>query len=101
VPVLAIFTGAISKEQYDTLRREVNWEGNIPKGVMVHAVGFDPAGGIHVADVWESAELLNEFVGSRLMPTFQKHGLQPPNVEVYPTHNVNSYSGIDAYKVKG
>jgi hypothetical protein len=33
------------------------------------------------------------------MPTFQKLGLNPPNVEVFPVHNVNTYPAIDRYKV--
>ena len=101
MPILAIFTGQVSKDQYDALRREVKWEENTPAGVLAHVASFDAAGGLHVAEVWESEAQLNEFVGTRLMPTFQKLGASPPNVEIYPAHNVNSYAGLDAYKARG
>jgi hypothetical protein len=97
--VLAIFTGQLTKSDYDTLRKDVNWEGNHAPGGVFHSAGFDENGGIHVADVWESQEHLDAFVAERLVPVFMKHNLQPPQVEVYPAHNVNAYSSIDKYKV--
>ena len=97
--VLAIFSGQLTKSDYELLRREVNWEGNYAPGGVFHAAGFDENGGIHVADVWESKEHLDAFVAERLVPAFQKHNLQPPQVSVYPVHNVNAYSSIDKYKV--
>jgi len=98
--LLAIFTGSTTKEQYEQLRNEVHWEKKLPPGAVFHAAAFDDAGGIHVADVWESPEALNAFVEQRLKPAFQKLGLEPPHVEVYPAHNVNAYAKtIDQYKI--
>lgn len=97
--VLALFTGPITKDQYETLRKEVKWESDRPSGAMIHAASFDDAGHAHVADVWESAEQLDAFVGSRLMPAFQKLGFTPPTVEVHPTHNINVYSTADKYRL--
>lgn len=98
--LLAIFTGSTTKEQYEALRREVQWEKDLPVGAVIHAAGFDDAGGIHVADVWESPEALNAFVEQRLQPAFQKLGLEPPHVEVYPANNVNVYAKtLDQYKI--
>lgn len=97
--VLAIFTGAITKSQYESLRKEVNWERDNPAGGVFHAVGFDEAGGIHVADVWESPDAMNAFVGQRLMPAFKKLGISLPDVSVFPAHNVNVYKSIDKYRV--
>ena len=98
MPIMAFFTGSFSREQYDMLRKEVDWEGNNPPGVLLHAASFDDAGGAHVVDIWESPEKMNAFVTTRLMPAFQKLGFAPPNVEVFPAHNINAYPAIDKYK---
>jgi hypothetical protein len=97
--VLAIFTGNISKSQYDALRQEANWEKQQPQGGVFHAASFDDSGNIHVADVWESAEAMNTFVEQRLAPAMQKLQISPPNVEVYPTHNINAYKSIEEYTI--
>jgi hypothetical protein len=96
--ILAIFTGNISKSQYEALRREVNWEKQQPQGAIFHVVSVDDSGGVrHVADVWESAEAMNAFVEQHLAPAMQKLQISPPNVEVYPTHNINAYKSIEKY----
>jgi hypothetical protein len=97
--ILAIFTGAITKSQYESLRKEVDWEGNHAPGGVFHAAGFDQSGGIHVADVWDSADAMNAFVEQRLMPAMKKLGISPPDVAVYPAHNVNAYKSVDKHRV--
>lgn len=97
--ILAIFTGNISKSQYEALRKEVDWEGEQPRGGIIHAASFDESDRIHVADVWQSTDALNAFVGQRLMPAFEKLGIAPPEVAVYPVHNLNAYKSIDEHKV--
>jgi hypothetical protein len=100
--ILALFSSpTMSKEQYDALRREIGWETSPAPGGIFHVAGFGDQGGIHVADVWESAEALNQFVSSRLMPAMQKLNAAAPTVEVYPVHNANAFAAIDAFKVKG
>lgn len=98
--ILVIFTGNTTKSQYEALRKEVNWERQHPKGGILHAASFDESGHIHVADVWESAETLNAFVEQRLVPAFTKLGLSPPEVAVYPIHNLNAYQAIDDFKMR-
>lgn len=96
--ILAIFTGkGFTKEMYESLRPEVNWEKDNPAGGIFHVASFDDEGNIHVADVWESAEQMNEFVGSRLLPAFQKLNIPAPDVQVYPAHNINAYKLIEKY----
>jgi hypothetical protein len=92
--VLAIFTGDVGKDDYDALVKEVKWKTELAPGGVFHAAGFDGAGKIHVADVWESQQALDNFVGQRLVPAFQKLKLAPPNVEVYTVHNIDAYSSI-------
>ena len=100
--IVAMFTGQnYTKEMYETLRKEVNWERNQPPGGMFHVASFDKDGNtIHVTDIWESEAHLNDFVSSRLMPVMQKHKMPPPKTEVYEVHNINAYSQIDKFKVK-
>ena len=97
--VLALFTGRLSKAQYDVLRKEVDWEGKQPPGGVFHAIGFDEQGNAHAADVWESAEALDAFATNRLMPAFKRRGLEPPTVAVFPLHLAQAYRGIDGYRI--
>jgi hypothetical protein len=64
--ILAIVTGeGMTKDMYESLRKEVNWEGNPPPGVIFHAASFDNSGNLRVADIWESEDHLNNFFKSR------------------------------------
>ncbi len=97
--ILAIFTGNISKSQYDAVRKELNWEKHPPQGAILHAASFDDSGHVHVADIWVSAEAMGAYVEQRIAPTMQKLQISPPDVAVYPVHNINAYEAIEAYKV--
>ena len=57
----------VTPAQYDELRKTVHWEGNIPKGAVFHVAAFNN-GSIHVTDIWESENELNNFIQNRLMP---------------------------------
>ncbi len=77
-----------TREQYEAIRKPVNWEGNVPKGLRFHAAAFD-ANGAHVTDIWDTADNFNDFVKTRLMPGVKQVGIQgEPQVEIYPTHNI-------------
>ena len=99
--ILAIVTGeGMTKEMYESLRKEVNWEGNPPPGVIFHAASFDSSGNLRVADIWESEDHLNNFFKTRLTPSMQKGKMPTPKVEVFQIHNINALPGIDSYKVR-
>ena len=94
--ILAIVTGeGMTKEMYERLRKEVNWEGNPPPGVIFHAASFDSSGNLRVADIWESEEQLNNFANTRLMPYLQKANVSPPKGEIFPIHNVYPVPGTE------
>ena len=97
--VLALFTGKLTKAQYERLRQEVDWEHKQPAGGVFHAASFDEAGNVHVADVWESAEALDAFARTALMPAFARHDIAPPTVAVFPAHTVQAYSAIEKYRI--
>ena len=78
----------VTPEQYDELRKVVNWEGNHPPGGLAHVMAFDSAGA-HVNDIWSSQEELDAFLQQRLMPGVAQVGVQgQPEVIVIPAHAV-------------
>lgn len=52
-----------------------------------------------MVDVWESRDDLDTVVGGTLAPAMQKLGISPPQVDVYPVYNLNTYAAIDRFKI--
>lgn len=76
----------IKPEQYEAVRRIVNWEGNHPKGGMFHVAAFSE-NALHVTDIWESEQDFNQFVQNRLMPGVIEAGIATqPEVQLLPVH---------------
>jgi hypothetical protein len=76
----------VTLEQYDAVRKLVNWEGNPPEGGMFH-VAANTDKGLRVTDLWQSAEAFQSFTEQRLMPGVQQLGIPgQPRVEIYPVH---------------
>jgi hypothetical protein len=79
---------SVTPDQYERLRKIVNWEGNEPKGAVFHLAAFDNSG-IRVTDIWESADDFNSFVQTRLMPGTAEVGIPgAPQVEIFPAHAI-------------
>lgn len=80
--------GGVTREQYDAVRKIVNFEADVPKGGLFHVAAFSDKG-LHVTDVWERAEDFQTFVEQRLMPGVQQAGIHgEPRVQILPAHNV-------------
>lgn len=78
----------ITSTQYDELRNEVHWEGNVPQGAVFHVAAFGN-NAIHVTDIWESLDDMNGFIQNRLMPAVMKKGItNKPQVETFPVHAI-------------
>lgn len=76
----------VTAEQYDRVRKVVNWEGDVPPGGMFHVAAATEKG-LRITDVWASAEDFQKFVDTRLMPGVQQLGIPgQPTVEVFPVH---------------
>lgn len=85
---------------YEAVRKEVDWEHNHPKGLVLHASGFDDSGNnIRIADIWESEEELNNFVSNKLMPVMAKGAVPQPKLEIFRINDVSTYPGIEEYRV--
>ncbi|MEA2390516.1 MAG: hypothetical protein QOK31_625 [Solirubrobacteraceae bacterium] len=78
----------VTPDQYEQVRRSVDWEGDLPDGAKLHVAGFD-GDGITVLDVWESEEKFGAFQEQRLAPAVQEAGIEgPPDVRFYPLHGI-------------
>lgn len=78
----------VTSDQYDKVRQIVNWEGDPAPGGLFHVAAFDDSG-LHVTDLWETADDFQTFVANRLMPGVQKAGIPgEPKVEIVPVHAV-------------
>ena len=78
----------VTPEQYEHMRNTAHWEPNVPKGAVFHVAGFHD-NAIRVTDIWESAEDLDNFVQSRLMPAAAAAAVKgTPQVEVLPVHAI-------------
>jgi hypothetical protein len=89
MPVMMLMEwSGVTQEQYEAMRRIVNFEGQAPRGGLYHVAAFDGQG-LRVCDVWERAEDFQAFVEQRLMPGVQQAGIAgEPKVLVLPAHNV-------------
>jgi hypothetical protein len=99
--ILGIFTGqGFTKQMYEDLRKEVDWENNPPAGIILHAAALDKSGNVQVADIWESEQDFTNFINSRLKAGFDKIHAPMPKGELYQVHNINAHQAIDSYKFK-
>ena len=85
--VMVMIWPGTTKEHYEAIRRETNFEGNKPEGGKYH-IAWITAQGIHVVDVWESQAAFERFAANHLLPAAQKLKIPgEPKVEFFPAHN--------------
>jgi hypothetical protein len=78
----------ITPDQYDQMRKLVDWDNDVPQGAVHHVAWFTD-GGVNVIDLWESADDFNRFVEQRLMPSVAEAGVEgEPNIELHEAHAV-------------
>jgi hypothetical protein len=78
----------ITPQQYDDVRHEVDWIGKPDPAGQAHIATFDE-GVLRCFDVWESAEALNQFLQSRILPAVQAVGVTTqPTIQVTPLHEL-------------
>ncbi len=87
VEILMSWSG-VTPKQYEEIRKSVNWEGNVPKGAVLHLAAFDKDG-CKVNDIWESEADFNSFLKNRLYPETSKAGIKTiPKVEIIPIYEI-------------
>ena len=86
--ILAVFdVRGMTSAQYERTIKDLEAAGaGNPRGRKYH-VASSKEGGLFIVDVWESAELLNEF-SKTLVPILQKAGVTPAQPQIYPVHNI-------------
>ena len=72
----------VSKQQYDSLKSELEGAGEWPaEGCQLH-VCFGPEDNIRISEVWESPEEAQAF-GEKLGARMEKAGIKVPGPEVF------------------
>lgn len=78
----------VTREQYEAVRKSVDWEGKPPKNALLHVASFSDKG-LRVTDLWQSAEDFQAFLEKRLSAGVKEAGIQgEPRVQIYPVHNL-------------
>ena len=78
----------VTKEQYEQARKEVRWETDLPAGAKFHTAWFGDDG-LHVFDLWDSAQDFQNFVSTRLGPATQRIGIKgQPKVDLSEAHAI-------------
>jgi hypothetical protein len=79
----------VTPQQYDEVRRQVDWVSNPADGGNVHLASFAKDGALHCYDAWDSEKDLNNFLEKRLMPAVMAAGITTqPTVEIDEAHEV-------------
>jgi hypothetical protein len=76
----------VTQEQYDAVVEDLELGGKAAPGGVFHVAG-PTEGGWRVVDVWESPEIFDAFLNTRLGPVLAKNNLNPPQVSAWPVHN--------------
>ena len=83
----------LKKEEYLGTSRDLGIDhddtSTWPKGLLSHTAG-EAAEGWKIVDVWESAELFDEFLASKLMPSLKKTDTLPPKLEFFDVHSFDA-----------
>ncbi|MDQ4134252.1 MAG: hypothetical protein M3179_13880 [Actinomycetota bacterium] len=83
---LQIEWDGFTPQQYDDLRRKLDWDNNPPDGALFHAAWFENDS-LHVFDVWDSREDFQRFLEQQVIPNLE--GGMPtarPRLDFRPLH---------------
>ena len=98
--ILALINAdGVTKEIYEQLRKDVNWERNHPEGGMFHVAAFRGDNETRVVDIWNSEQDWNNFVQTRLTPVLQRMNIPAPAAEIFQIHNINVFPAAERYRV--
>lgn len=86
--IMAMYFPGVKKEQYESVRKSTNFEGDKPDGLLLHMSHFDDQA-MYVTDIWESPEHFQAFAEARLNKAIEDAGITvQPQMVANPAHNV-------------
>src|SRR5438128_12600444 len=78
----------ITPAEYDAMREAIDWEGNVPDGLLFHVAAFSNKG-LVLNEVWESPDHVQPFMDERFLPAIKAMGISSmPRVDLYPVHRL-------------
>jgi hypothetical protein len=90
----------IRPEDYEAMRKIVDWEANPPPGGLLHAVWFrDDA--VHEIDVWETHEAFADFTRDRFEPALARAGFRTDPPQVVELYNLAAFEGLGRFATRG
>jgi hypothetical protein len=89
MPVLMVMRWAdATKDEYEAVRKLVDWEGDPPEGGQFHVSSFD-GGGMTVVDIWDSPEHFQRFGDERLNKGIAEVGIEgEPEITFTEVHAI-------------
>ncbi len=86
-----------TREQYESIRKEVDWANMRPSGANLHMSAFDESGGLKVVDHWDSADQFQAFIEQKIGPAAQRLGVTTqPQVSVHPVAYIDQFDELKA-----
>ena len=99
--ILCIFSGEwFTKQAYDDLRKEVDWEHNQPRVEIFRSVVFDNSKNSCCGYLGKSEQDFNNFVTNKRQLELSKVNSPMPNGEIIPIYNADAFQGIDLFRIK-
>ena len=78
----------MTQQQYDRIIELLQRRNLTGDGRTFHVAGPRTEGGWRVVDVFESPASFEQFVQEKLSGIIQEVGAEPPQVTVWPVHNI-------------
>jgi hypothetical protein len=86
----------ITRDIYEQVRAEVDWDHNPPAGCTLHIASFDETG-VHTVDIWDNEEDLLEYLEDRFYPALIKLGVAAVNPTWAEMHVCAAAPEIEQY----
>jgi hypothetical protein len=93
--ILSIMEGIMTKGEYESLGKKVNWKGKHPAGLICHTVAFSELNHIIFSDVWESQDAMDTFYNDRMLPGIKEIMIAVPTVNNYPVHDMKIFKMLE------
>lgn len=86
----------VTRDDYDAMRKQIDWENGPPVGCLLHMSYFDDAG-LHTVDIWDSEAELEAYLAKRFNPALKTLQLPLAKPKVIDLHLVAASPGLEKY----